>query len=183
MALRVIRRAGSRLAGERGSLLVELVIAMTLLAVGVGALMSVYASSSVSLSHASIEGNALTVAEKQMETLRSGSYSDIALNASTIPSASDRYATDPPSNLTSTQRSSITSGQQTGGTISATQTVTGPDGRHYRLDTYVFGITPPSGQTALQVSVAARLVTGTSVGAVRARLVTSFDVGGTRDAT
>jgi len=118
-----------------------------------------------------------------MEQIRSGDYATIALNAATVPSASDVYATDPPSNLDAAERSTISSGQRTGGTLPATRAVTGPDGRQYRIDTYVFGITPPSGQPGVQVSVTARLITGSSVGFVRARLASTFDIGTTRSAT
>jgi type II secretory pathway pseudopilin PulG len=174
---------GRRVRSEHGSMLIELLIAMTFLAVTIGALMTVYTSTVLSLRHTSIEGNALTVVDKQLEIFRTLPYGSIALDSSTIPSASDVYATSPPNNLSAAQKSSITSGQTTGGTYSATQTVTGPDNRTYRVDTYVFPNTPSSGQAGKQVTVAARLMTGTTAGPIRAQAVSPFDVGGTQDAT
>ena len=47
-------------------MLIELLIAMTFLAVAVGALIAVFASTILSLRHTSVEGNALTLADKQM---------------------------------------------------------------------------------------------------------------------
>ena len=164
-------------------MLIELLIAMTFLAVAVGALMSVYTSTVLSLRHSSIEGNALTLVDKQMEVYKTLPYSQIALNLSTLPSPSDPYATSPPSNLSATQRSTVSTGQTPGGTYAATQTVTGPDNRTYRVDTYIFPNTPSSGQAGRQVTVAARLMTGSTVGPIRAQTVSAFDIGSTRDAT
>ena len=174
------RRLHRRLSGERGFLLVELLIAMTFLAVGVGALVAIYASTQLSLRHTSIEGNALTVIDKQMETFKTISYDSIKLSASTIPSSSNVYVTSPPSSLTSTQRAGITSSQVTGGSYSATQTVTGPDGRTYRLDTYMFSATPTNGRAVIQVTVAARLVTSGVAGEIRAETTSAFDTAGTK---
>jgi Tfp pilus assembly protein PilV len=179
----ILDRILRRLRPDRGSMLIELLIAMTFLGIAVGALMSVYTSTVLSLRHSSIEGNALTLVDKQMEVYRTLPYAQIARNAATLPLASDLYATSPPNNLSPTQRSTVSTGQTTGGTQAATQTVTGPDSRTYRVDTYVFPNTPSSGQSGLQVTVAARLVTGTSVGPIRAQAVSAFDIGTTRDAT
>jgi len=164
-------------------MLIELLIAMTFLAVTIGALMSVYSSSVLSLRHSSIEGNALTLVDKKLEIYRTLPYNSIALSAASIPAASDVYATGPPGNLTAAQKSSITSGQTTGGAYSATETVTGPDNRTYRVDTYIFPYTPATGQAGKQVTVTARLVTGTTVGTIRAQSVSAFDLGTTVDAT
>lgn len=178
-----LRRISRNLCGERGSMLVELLIAMTFLAIAIGALMSVYTSSILSLRHSSIEGNALTLVDKKLEVYRALPYASIALNSASIPSASDVYATSPPGNLTAAQKSSITSGQTVGGTYAATETVTGPDNRTYRVDTYIFDYTPASGQAGKQVTVTARLVTGSTVGSIRAQSVSAFDLGTTVDAT
>jgi hypothetical protein len=176
---RCVRR---RLRDERGSMLVELLIAMTFLGVTIGALMSVYTSSVMSLRHSSIEGNALTLVDKKLEIYRTLPYDSIALNSGSIPSASDIYATKPPGTLSAVQKSSITSGQATGGTYSATETVIGPDNRTYRVDTYIFPYTPSTGQAGKQVTVTARLVTGATVGTIRAQSVSAFDLGATVDA-
>src|SRR4051812_35086536 len=109
--LETAARLRRRLRSERGSMLLELVIAMAFLAIAIGALMSVYSSTVLSLRHTSIEGNALTLVDKQLEIYRAVPYASIALSSASIPSASDIYATGSPSNLTAAQRSTITSGQ------------------------------------------------------------------------
>ena len=172
IAARLTRRRPN---DEAGSMLVELLIALTFLAVAVGALVSVYASSYLSLRHTSIEGNALTVVDQRMEALKAVSYDTLGLDASTIPSSGDAYVSSPPNNLTSTQRAGITSGQVTGGSYTATQTVSGPDKRIYRVDTYIFSATPSQGRNVVQVTVSARLVVNGTPGTVRAQATSAFD--------
>ena len=168
-----------RLHDESGQMLVELLISMTFLAVAVGALIAVFASSLLSLRHASVEGNALTLADKQMETFKTLPYVSLKLSAATISGAGTGYVSAPPSNLTGSQQSSITSGQTTGGTFAATQTVTGPDNRSYRIDTYMFP-SPPAAQPVQQVTVAVRSVTGGTVGPIKAQVTSAFDLATTQ---
>jgi Tfp pilus assembly protein PilV len=178
--MRIIRLRRRRIADEAGSMLIELLMAMFFLAVAVGALISVYASTQISLRHASIEGNALTMVDKQMESLKTVPFASIKLDASTLPASSDLYVTSPPSNLTSSQASSITGGQVTGGSFAATQTVTGPDNRIYRVDTYLFSTTPSGGEPVVQVTVDARLVTGGAVGSISASSTSALDLASTQ---
>jgi hypothetical protein len=161
-------------------MLIELLISMTFLAVAIGALISIYASGVLSLRHSSIEGNALTLVEKQMEVFKTLPYASLQLNSATIPAGSDPYVSSPPSNLTSGQQAGISGGQVTGGTYSATQNVTGPDNRSYRVDTYMFTGTPPSGRNVIQVTVSARLITSGTPGAIRAQSTSAFDLASTR---
>ena len=168
-----------RLHDESGQMLVELLISMTFLAVAVGALIAVFASSLLSLRHASVEGNALTLADKQMETFKTLPYVSLKLSAATISGAGTGYVSAPPSNLTGSQQSSITSGQTTGGTFAATQAVTGPDNRSYRIDTYMFP-SPPNTQPVQQVTVAVRSVIGGTVGPIKAQVTSAFDLATTQ---
>jgi len=171
-----IRAFIRRLRSESGSMLIELVISMTFIAVAIGALMAVYASSAVTMRHASIEGNALTLVDKQMEKLKTMAYSAVALDTSTIPGSTDPYVSSPPSNLTGTQVAAISSGQVPNGAVSATQTVAGPDNRTYRVDTYIFQ-TSAAGlyESYLQATVTARLVTSGTPGAIRAQATSAIN--------
>jgi hypothetical protein len=170
-----INRLIGRLRDESATMLVELLISMTFLAVAVGALISVYSASLFSLRHSSIEGNALTLADKQMETFKTLPYTSIAIDTSTVP-GSGLYVTSPPPNLTSSQQAAITTGQVGGGTVPATQTVTGADNRTYEIDTYVFKTSAASGyEEYVQPTVAVRLVTGGVAGSIRAQSTSAFD--------
>ena len=162
-------------------MLVELLIAMTFLAIAIGALLTVFASSLVSLRHASIEGNALTLADKQMESFRTLPMAGIKLDASTIPSG-DPYASAPPPNLTTAQQWAISGGQETGGTIPAVQTVTGPDDRTYRVDSYVFTAGVVDGRPVLEVTVAVRQVVDGVPSDIKAHTTSAIDVATTQDA-
>lgn len=174
--VRLLRR---RLRAETGSMLIELMIALTFLTVAVGALLSVYTASAFSLQHTSIEGNALAMVDQRMEEFKTMPFSDLALNSATIPGATDAYVNSPPSSLTTAQRAGITSSQVTGGSAAATQLVTGPDKRVYRVDTYVYAATPPNGRGVVQLTVDARLVTNGVAGSIRAQVATAFDAAST----
>ncbi len=66
----IVRRVRRRLQGDAGVGLIELLIAMTILTVAVGALLAVFASSITALSHSGKEGTAVTIADRQLETYR-----------------------------------------------------------------------------------------------------------------
>jgi hypothetical protein len=176
-----------QLKDEKGSMLMELVIAMLFLSLAVGALISVYSSSILSLRHAGIEGTATTLVDRQLELYNTLPYASIALDASTIPSGSDKYVTAHGSDATIPS----STGQITGGTAvsgsctspttpqpaCATQTLVGADRLSYRVDTYIVSVTPPkAGSRAVkQVTVVVRDVAGGTVGSIRARAQSAYD--------
>src|SRR5262249_22972950 len=111
------------------------------------------------------------------ETFRTLPYTSIGIDTTTIP-GSGFYVSSPQSNLTSTQQAAITSGQVSGGTLPATQTVTGPDNRTYEVDTYVFKTASDSAsgyEEYLQATVAVRLVTGGVTGSIKAEAARAFN--------
>jgi hypothetical protein len=170
---------------ETGSMLIELVIAMSFLAIAVGALMALYASTQIDMRHAATEGTALTIADRQIEAYKSLPYDSIKLDSSTIPSGSDPYVSA--SSSDSTIPSST--GQLTGATASgsctnstnvvtgcATQTWTGPDGRFYRVDTYIVSVTPSGGRAVKKIVVITRQIVSGTVGAkIWGRATSEFD--------
>jgi len=174
---------------ESGSMLIELVIAMTFLVVAVGALMSSYASSMVSLRHSARAGTALTLADRQIEAYKSLPYDAIQLGSSTIPGGSDPYVTAHSSDATIP----ASSGQVTGGTPAAscttstmavvgcaTQTWTGPDGQPYRVDTYIVsvtpGVAPATGRSIKLVTVTVRqMISGSPGSKIWSRATSEFD--------
>ena|SRR5581483_9672257 len=89
--LLVIARLRRRLASEAGIGLVELLIAMTVLAVGIGSTLTLFADSLMNMSHAGKEGTALTLADRQMETYRSMPYSCIS-STFAVPSGCLTYS-------------------------------------------------------------------------------------------
>lgn len=65
--------------GEDGQGLVEILIALVLLTIGIGALISVLVSGAVALERTDQKGTALTLADKQLEVYRTFAYTDIKL--------------------------------------------------------------------------------------------------------
>ena len=59
-------------ARDDGQGLVELIVALTVLAIGIGALLTVLTSSALSLQRSGQKGTALSLAEKQIELISKG---------------------------------------------------------------------------------------------------------------
>ena len=117
-------------------------------------------------------------------------YAQIAIDSNTIPVGStDPYVTAHAADATIPNSSST--GQVTGVTVvsgsctapaapqasCATQTIIGPDGRSYRIDTYIVSVTPPvaGSRPVKQVTSVARIVQNGVVGSIRARVQSAYD--------
>ena len=120
---------------EEGFTLVELLIAMMVLSIGVLALVAAYSSGFVALKRATRVSSATLVADSQMERLTALKYGNVALNISCGSSCSEdaTYTGDSAYN----GAAQVTTTGCTDASCLPTQTTTGPDGKSYRLDTYV----------------------------------------------
>jgi hypothetical protein len=179
----LFRGAVTRAWDESGELLLELVISLIFLAVAVGALMSVFTSSMISLRDAGISGTAQTLVERQMEVYKKLPYPALRLSAATIPTAPDIYVTSPPSTV-DPGFSNVTGGTTPASACSfptdaraecARQTFSGPDSRIYRVDSYIVAATPPGGRPGLRVTVAVRQVREGVPGPIKAQVTSAFD--------
>ena len=111
---------------EEGFGLVELLIAMTILVIGIAATLSVFASSIISLGHASKAGTELTIAERQLEAYRAMPFVCVPRGGVIAPMPASCSATPPYPGFPNPYAS--------------TQTVFGPDApdhRSYRVTTAV----------------------------------------------
>jgi type II secretory pathway pseudopilin PulG len=170
--------------------MVELVIALALLTVAIGALITVFASAAISLRRAGEKGTALTLADTQMEWYRRLSFTGVRIDGSLIPStgtyvtAHSVDATIPPSTgqALAGQNGDDACGGGSGEPVAClpVQSVTGPDHRSYRIDTYVDYVnndstlsirTPASGLTLKRVTVVVR---SGSTGTILARESSAF---------
>lgn len=123
-----------RLRSEAGQGLIELLIAMTVLVVGIGSTLTVFADSLTSMQHAAKEGTAVTLADRQMETYRSMPYSCISATFS-APSGCLTYSGFPDP-------------------YSASQTTTSADSPDHRIYDITTAITTASGSTyQVQITV------------------------------
>jgi type II secretory pathway pseudopilin PulG len=158
---------------ERGIGLIELLIAMGILAIAISAQLAVFGSSYASIGRASMKGTAVTLADKQMENYRTLPYSCIYLASATGDSTYTGDSAYSASQLTGSSCSPYTTPATSATT--ASQTVTGPDGRSYRVDTYMVSTTPTGGRALKKVTVVIHRVTNGTVGSVLARQASTFD--------
>lgn len=153
-----------RLRRDDGQGLIELIVALTILAVGIGAVLTVLTGSALSLQRSDQKGTALTLAETQIELYRNLAYSEIRLDdaswsSTPLTNPADPYFTanssDPtiPSGAMAGEVTDTTTGTTTCPAspppeCQAVRTVTGPDHRQYRIDTYITTITPTDDGTS-----------------------------------
>ena len=156
----------ARARGTDGFGLVELVISMTMLNIGILAIVAAFNSGAVALKHAGEVSTAAVVGDKQMELYRALKYTEIALDATevTTANADTVYQCDTANKIDpagscggANQQVAIT---KTCATMTPQcdprQTVTGPDQRPYLLDTYITSQTPATGRAVKLVTIVVR---------------------------
>jgi len=152
---------------------VELIIAMGVLAIAISAQLAVFSSSYMSLSRANMKGTAVTLADRQMETYRTLPYACIYLASGT---GDTTYSADTAYSGSQVTGSSCSpSATPATSATTASQTVSGPDNRSYRVDTYIVSTTPSGGRALKKVTVVVHAVTAGAVGSVLARESSTFD--------
>jgi type II secretory pathway pseudopilin PulG len=127
-------------ADEEAFGLIELLIAMTVMAVGIMAIVAGFTSGLGALTKASRAGTAGTLADRQMEAYRALGYSSIRLTGTPDPPPDTTYTSDPAhdaSNAVPTDPTCASSTVTCMPVQTAASGLTAPDGRSYRLDTYV----------------------------------------------
>ena len=125
----------SRLRREDGFMLVELVIAMAVLTIGILALVGAYSAGYASLNRATSTSSASVLADSQMERFRALQYAAIQLNTTCGATCSQDSTYTSDSAYSSTAQ--VTGCTSTGSACLSTQTKTGPDGKSYRVDTFI----------------------------------------------
>jgi prepilin-type N-terminal cleavage/methylation domain-containing protein len=182
-------RLRARAADDGGFGLIELLIAMTILTIAIGALLTVFVSSAVSLRRAGQKGTALTLADTQMEMYRTRTFTSVRIDGTLIPT-SGTYVTANSTDSTIPPSTGQAEAGQNGDDACPTvdeppaclpvQNVTGPDGHTYRVDTYVNYVnndstlsirTPASALTLKRVTVVVRDAT---TGTIMARESSAF---------
>ena len=126
--------------GEDGFGVLEVVIAMMILAVALMALASAFTASALSLHRSSQRGTAVSLAESQMEIYRTVSFSGIRIDSTLVPT-SGTYVTGHSSDSTIPSSTGQAVGGQYGSDACPSaalpaacypvQNVTGPDGHNY----------------------------------------------------
>jgi prepilin-type N-terminal cleavage/methylation domain-containing protein len=154
----------TRARNEAGFGLVELLIAMTVMAIGISAIVAAMSSGFVAINRARDASTAAALADTQMEAYRALPNCGIYLEESTIVSAGADYTADVAYNADPTKRvgtsaplldPSAPCEQPTPSTslTTAHQSLTGADYRSYPVDTYIVRSTAASGGDAKQVTL------------------------------
>jgi len=132
---------------EDGFGLVELLTAMVIVSVAVLALMAAYDQAFFSLHSSAKTSSAALLANNQLELYGALPYASIGLDASSLASAeaSDPYYASDESSLSGATGTDVTiSGCGGSPQCLPVQTVTGSDGKTYRLETFVRDVTVSS---------------------------------------
>jgi prepilin-type N-terminal cleavage/methylation domain-containing protein len=171
-------RLRERFRSERGFGLVELLIAMVMLATALLALVAALSSGVITLQRSGASGTAGTLADRQMEKYRGLKYTSILLDTTAQGTAN--------SDTVYSGEGGVGTGSQVTGACTLTswvdpcdprQTVSGassPDKRSYRIDTYIRYETPTGGRQLKLVTVVVR-DTNKLTGPPLAKLQSRFD--------
>jgi prepilin-type N-terminal cleavage/methylation domain-containing protein len=164
----------SRVRGEDGFGLIELLIAMTVLVVGITALFAMFESGMRSISRASTVTTTGALADREMENFRAIEYSAIGLPELLLPVSPDPYVSDAAYQANAADRVALLAcGTAPCTTKVPVQTLTGADGRSYRVDTYVTWQTVGAGRPVKLVTIVVR--DSSDLTKVWARTASSFD--------
>lgn len=145
-------------ATEGGFGMVELVLAMTILNVGLLALVSALSSGAIALQSASRISTAAALAEQQTEHYRALRYTYIRLKASELANDDDATYTgdtayDAATMVTDANPSWPACSSPAPNECDPSRTVAGPDNGRYRIDTYITIGPPPGVANARDVKI------------------------------
>jgi prepilin-type N-terminal cleavage/methylation domain-containing protein len=177
----VVLRARRRLRADAGFGMVELLIAMTVMAIGILALFAMFESSVLQIKRASTTSTAAALADTEMENYRAIKHNVIGLDDTAVVAADATHKGDAAFvNVTGTSTPTagarahvVACGTGTCTTSVPTKTVTGADNRSYRVDTYVSWQGVSSGRPVKLVTVVVR--DNASPYRTWARVASSFD--------
>ena len=172
----------ARLRSQEGFGLIELLVSMVMLNVGILAIIAAFNSGALALKRAGEVSTASVVADKQMELYRALKWTEIALDSTAVATANadTRYQCDTANMIDPTgacgganqQTQQLKTCSPLTPQCSPSQTVPGPDGRQYRVDTYVVSQPVPTGRDVKLVTIVIRR--GSDLQAL-ARVSSSFD--------
>ncbi len=135
---------------ESGFGLIELLVAMLLLSVGILATVAVFTSGTFALQRAGKLSTATAIADAQMERYRAIRYDAIGLTLSSVDATAPDYRSDVviANDLTKLHTQAACPAGAPADACTASRSTTGPDGRPYRVDTYILkGVQTPESQS------------------------------------
>jgi Tfp pilus assembly protein PilV len=141
-----------RLRDERGFALIEMLIAIVVINIGLLAILLSLTSGVTTLRRSAETSTASALADKQLEQYRAIAFDSIFLDTTSLAAVDSTYTSD--AAYSASQVSQTCSPLVA--TCTPTQTVTGPDGHSYRMDTFIVWTTPAGGTAVKQVTVVVR---------------------------
>jgi Tfp pilus assembly protein PilE len=157
--------------------LIELLMAITILNIGILAIVGAFNSGMITLRRSSMVATASVLADQQMELYRALTWDQISLDSTSLASADNNYKCD--SALGASCPNATTSLVQAAcspltNQCTPSRTVTGPDRHLYRVDTYILNDHPvAASRTVRKVTVVVR--DGRNLSKVLARETSTFD--------
>jgi type IV pilus modification protein PilV len=137
---------------EQGFALVEMLVAIVVINIGLLAILLALTSGVAALRRSAETSTASAVADQQLERYRALAYTSIYLDTTSLAATDSTYTGDSAYSASQVSQtcSPLTAACQ------PSQTVTGPDGHSYRVDTYIVSVTPSGGTAVKQVTVVVR---------------------------
>ncbi len=182
------KRICGRARENAGFGMIELLAAMTVLSIGILAVFSMFHAGSIQIKRASNITTAAAIADSEMEGFRAIKYSYLGLTAAavtatdtTYKSATESYgaylAASSPTNQANSMVIYVACGSPPCTNLVPTKTVTGADGKSYRVDTYITWQTTStaSGVAGRNVKLITVIVRDPTTNATYARVSSSFD--------
>lgn len=170
----LMRRSYARVRSEEGFGMVELLIAMSVMAVGILALFAMFQSAILQIRRASTTSTAAALADTEMENYRAIKYAVIGLDEAQVLAADSTYTGDSAYEANPSDRVHVSACGTAPCTNSVpTQTLTGADSSAYRVDTYIVAQQVVNGRPVILVTIVVRDSADPNV--VWARVASSFD--------
>jgi Tfp pilus assembly protein PilV len=161
---------------EAGFGLIELLMSMTILNVGILALIAAFQSGAFALQRASKLSTASAIADIQMERYRGYKYCGILFSAADVAAVDSTYTGDTAA-YTGTPLTPSNDPKCTSATPPADSkpslTITGPDSKRYRVDVYIAADSVTAARPLKRVTVVVR--DGRTPTKVWARVASTFD--------
>jgi Tfp pilus assembly protein PilV len=177
----------TRLRSERGFGLIELLMAMTMLNIGILALVAAFQAGSFALKRSGKISTAATLADQQMELYRLNKYTTIYLDTTSEATARgvSTYNCDSAlggcsGGVTQVTATCVALTGETGSPpprCNPSRSVAGPDHHNYRVDTYIVAQYPTGSATSRQNKLVTVVVRdGSNTATELARESSTFDV-------
>jgi hypothetical protein len=119
--------------------------------VGLLAFLGVFTSGALSLRRAARTSTATTIADGQLEIYRGIAYASIGLSATSLAATDTVYRSD-----VALPGGNVANEITVSGGYTPSQTLSGADGKSYRVDTYIVSSTPSGGRALKVVTVVVR---------------------------